>query len=177
MTGPKSTLRLRLKKERAALSPFRREEASNALFLHLHSLKNALILSFASFGDEIDTSLLNFYLASSGRLALPKVIGNSLKVFLVHHLDTQLTQNSWGIWEPNPQLCTEVKYASLEIILVPALGFDSHHHRLGYGKGFYDRFLEQTPHAQTIGVGFREQLVSQIPVENSDIPLSKLCLF
>lgn len=61
-----------------------------------------------------------------------------------------------------------------DIIIVPMLGFDSTLHRIGYGGGYYDRFLATQPDANKIGVCFDELQVAQLPVEATDIPLNKI---
>jgi len=175
----KNSLRKACKKIRAELTLPRREEASLKL---LNRLIPRLvywdhILSFASFDSEIDTSLLNLYLARTQRLLLPMISGDDLKVFRITNPKTQLKLNSSGIYEPCAQLCVEEDPSILQIALVPALGFDCNNHRLGYGKGFYDRFFKKNSHIQTIGIGFKEQLIAQLPYETTDIALEKVSLF
>jgi 5-formyltetrahydrofolate cyclo-ligase len=62
-----------------------------------------------------------------------------------------------------------------DIIIVPMLAFDKHNHRLGWGSGFYDRFLAKQPQAMKIGVCYRNSLVKHgIPAEPHDIPLDMI---
>ncbi len=92
---------------------------------------------------------------------------------LTHYIwdaDTLLSKNKWGITEPYsgaivpPQL--------LDMILVPLLVFDSNGNRVGYGKGFYDRFLaECRSDAQKVGISFFEPVVEIEDVNNFDIRL------
>jgi 5-formyltetrahydrofolate cyclo-ligase len=175
----KSLLRLALKKMRAALPSSRRQEASHSLCTHLlPSLSQCRwVLSFASFDDEIDTTPLNLLLAHTGRLLLPKLCGDRLHIFQVTDLGTQLIRHSLGFYEPDPKRCVERENTYFETILVPALGFDADQHRLGYGKGCYDRFLKEVPHASTIGIGFKEQFIDHLPTDPTDIPLKKVSLF
>ncbi len=175
----KKMLRPVLKQIRVSLPHFRREEASIALLDQLlPTLTHArYILSFVSFAHEIDTSLINLYLARTGRLVLPKIAGETLNTFRVSNPHSHLIAGSFGIPEPNHRLCPEIDVKLLDIILVPALGFDPHNHRLGYGRGFYDRFLNQIPDKQTIGIGFKEQLIPHIPSQAHDVPLEKVSLF
>lgn len=175
----KKTLRPVLKQLRVALSPFRREEASLALLNQLlPTLASAKqILSFVSIADEIDTSLINLYLARTGRLVLPKMRDESLRAFRVSNPQGHLSIGSFGIREPNPKWCPEIDIHLLDVILVPALAFDLRNHRLGYGGGFYDRFLKQIPHKQTIGIGFKEQLIPHIPSQAHDMPVEHVSLF
>lgn len=175
----KKVLREKLKDLRSQISQERRLAASETLLAHLlpqlFSYKH--ILSFVSFGHEIDMSLLNSRLAHEGRLLLPRIHGHNLQIFQITDIETQLFPNSFSLFEPGPAVCKEVSPSLIQCILIPALGFDAQNHRIGYGKGFYDRFLKQIPHIQTIGIGFKEQYITSIPVESTDISLQKVSLF
>lgn len=174
----KVTLRFTLKKIRKEIPPWRRKEASTHLLSELLPALTPFdrILSFSSFDDEIDTTLLNDFLALSGKLLLPKTEGGSLRIFEITDLKNQIR---WigNRKEPNPQKCQELDPKEIQIILVPALGFDSNNNRLGYGKGYYDRFLSSLKSPKTIGVGFLEQLLAMIPTLESDFTLEKVSLF
>jgi 5-formyltetrahydrofolate cyclo-ligase len=175
----KIELRSHLKKLRSSLQADRREEASSVLLFQLLPKLDPFksVLSFASFSDEIDTALINLYLARSGKLALPRISGESLEFFMVSNPHGHLIPNTFGLLEPNPKFCRKIEPCYLDSILVPALGFDHRNHRIGYGGGFYDRFLKFIPEIQTIGIGFKEQLIPLIPSHDFDIPLEKVYLF
>ena len=175
----KEAFRSRLIKVRAEVSRQRREEARVCLLEQLlpELSECTHILSFASFGCEIDTSLINESFARSQRLYLPRITGTILKIFHVRNLEKELIANSFGLLQPNPAICEEADPRLMEAILVPALGFDKKNQRLGYGKGCYDRFLKEVPHARTLGIGFKEQLVESLPTHMTDIPLEKVSLF
>ncbi len=85
---------------------------------------------------------------------------------------TPLAMNRWGITEPLEGL--EVDPATLSIVIVPLLAFDVHGNRLGYGKGFYDRFLSECPDALKIGLCYFDA-EEAIPADAHDIPLD-LCV-
>jgi 5-formyltetrahydrofolate cyclo-ligase len=174
----KKPLRFALKKTRDAIPAFRREEAKEALAAFIKGCAHfKCILSFSSFGSEIDTSWINAFLAREGRLFLPKISEGNLTIFQVEEIKRQLVMHPFGFLEPNPLLCSTVEASELDMLLVPALGFDKKNHRLGYGKGFYDRFLKQYPTIPSIGIGFLEQFVPDLPVALSDRALDKVCLF
>jgi 5-formyltetrahydrofolate cyclo-ligase len=78
-----------------------------------------------------------------------------------------LQKSPFGVLEPLPT-ALEV---SPTLILVPLLGFDSRLHRLGYGKGHYDRLLATRGNARAVGLAFAEQEVAALPVEPHDVPL------
>jgi 5-formyltetrahydrofolate cyclo-ligase len=61
-----------------------------------------------------------------------------------------------------------------DCVIVPMLGFDHRLHRLGYGGGYYDRFLSEQPQALKIGVCFELGKVSQLPIEPHDVPLDTI---
>lgn len=147
-----------------------REEAEKKL-LTLPLPKKGFILSFASLPHEISTRLLNERLALEGRLLLPRIEGKQLKAYQVQSLN-DLVPGPFKLLEPKPLLPAEPAF-----ILVPGLAFDDLHHRVGYGKGFYDRFLALYPHTPTLGVGFTQQKVKALPVAPHDICLNTSCFF
>lgn len=84
--------------------------------------------------------------------------------------------SDWGIQEPDPQTCSKVNLADIELIIIPLLAFDSQGNRVGYGKGFYDRFLQDCrPETLKIGVCLDEPVQRIDDVEAHDIPLD-LCI-
>ena len=172
----KPFLRQKLQSLRENLSNERRREAEKALFASFHATSHQNILSFVSFSGEIETTLLNRTLAEQGRLLLPKMVGSSLEIYRVSAHATQLEQNACGLWEPIPSQCEHVLYDTIDMVLVPGLGFTPKNHRIGYGKGFYDRFLPKVK-CKAFGIGFKEQLLSSLPVETTDFPLDSLFLF
>jgi len=165
---------------RERISDSRREAASKGAFHILnHSLRSyEMVLSFASFGKELDLWKLNQKLAEEKRLALPYVQKEQLVAYRVTNF-SQLKPNVWNILEPDSSQCEQIPVEELSMILVPGLAFDTNKHRLGYGKGYYDRLLKQIPPSiPTWGVGFAEQnLPSQIPAEAHDVPLCGYYLF
>lgn len=85
--------------------------------------------------------------------------------------DTKLVQSKWGI--PEPENAQPISVSEIDLVLVPLLAFDEKGHRVGYGKGFYDRFLAQCkPDTLKIGLSF-EPPVAVIPdFQESDIALN-----
>ncbi|WP_176454084.1 5-formyltetrahydrofolate cyclo-ligase [Siphonobacter sp. BAB-5385] len=86
---------------------------------------------------------------------------------------TEILENEWGIPEPVPQLGLQIAPKQLDAVLVPLLAFDRRGYRVGYGMGFYDRFLAQCrPDVLKIGLSFFEPVESISDVDNFDIPLT-----
>ncbi len=177
----KQLLRELLKKSRADVPESRRAHASHQAYTHLEESlkKHSIVVSYFSFDDEFCMQQINRQLAQGNKLALPRVVGHEMKVYLVTDLDNDLVKNKWGIMEPNPHNCEEICLTNISLVIVPAIGFDINNHRIGYGGGFYDRFLAHFP-VETVflGVGYKEQFSKElIPAEPTDIPLSEVFLY
>lgn len=176
----KQQCRFYLRKKRATISEARRKQASQLALDCLEKLSSSAIwvLSYASFGTELDLWRTNEKLAKAGKLVLPQVELDNLRLFQIADL-AHLKLNRWGILEPDPQVCQEMDLSLISLAFIPGLGFDHQTgHRLGYGKGYYDRLLKHlSPLAISYGVGFKEQEMVHLPFSEQDIPLSKHYLF
>jgi len=174
MSSEKTFLREHFKAKRRALSDQRRKTASlglaETLLPRLVSFDR--VLSFASTFEEIDLAPINQKLLSENRLALPKVCENALKLYAVDSLE-ELELGAYGVLEPK-QSCKLLDFSLIECALVPGLAFDNNRHRLGYGKGFYDKLLPQLG-VVSFGVGFIEQKSTEaLPKDAWDIPLTEV---
>lgn len=134
------------------------------------------MLSFASFGSEIDTFLLNSWLADENALLLPRVEGANLQIYEVKDLKRDLLPSALGPLEPDPNRSFLIDLATIDVVLVPALVFDAAFHRLGYGKGYYDRLLKNLS-CPSIGIGFEEQKIENLSPEPWDVPLHAVAYF
>jgi len=177
----KLCLRNAFQKRRMSLSHDRRQEARLALCAEIKEISkmHRFVLSYASYNHELCTLQANSALAKNGKLLLPKVCGNNLKIFLVTNLKKQVASTPWGIPEPIPSQCCQIELTEITCVLVPGLVFDLNHHRLGYGKGYYDRFLHTLPPGViSCGVGFKEQQSKELlPTNLRDYSLTKQLLF
>lgn len=176
----KKTLRSELLAKRNAIPAERKQEAALALLEALEPyIQNATnILSYVSIRDELDTSFLNRELAKKKCLILPKIFEQNLELFQVNDIDSELKKGAWSLLEPDVNLCKAISPSKVEIALIPAIAFDAANHRLGYGKGYYDRFLDEHQNEMiTIGIGFKEQMHDALlPIEKHDIHLSRIVL-
>ncbi len=95
---------------------------------------------------------------------------------LTHYLftdETEIVENAWGIPEPVPGSCPEIADTEIDAVLIPLLAFDLAGNRVGYGKGFYDRFLFRcNPQVQKIGVSFFEPVPFISDITPDDVPLT-----
>jgi 5-formyltetrahydrofolate cyclo-ligase len=105
------------------------------------------------------------------RISIPKV---SEKVGQLEHFYFeglgQLQKSNWGISEPGNGVPTPVE--KIDMVLVPLLAFDKNGNRIGYGKGFYDKFLSECrADCRKIGISLFPPVEIEIPVNDSDVPL------
>jgi 5-formyltetrahydrofolate cyclo-ligase len=125
------------------------------------------VLAFASFGGEIPTDpLLELLLASGKTLMLPYVDtqDGAMRAAVIHSLD-DLVPGFRGIRQP----ASRVPAAAAEVAVVPGVAFDERGTRLGYGGGFYDRYLEEiVPGVPVVGLCFDAQVMEDVPLEPHD---------
>lgn len=176
----KEELRLYLKEKRKNISEKRRKDSEQKILDDLYpSLAGySTVLSFASFGDEINMWPLNEILCGEKRLLLPKIHKDTLEIYYIENLEKDLIKGKWNIWEPNTRKAEKQPFSQVYCALIPGLGFDSQKHRIGYGKGHYDRLLEALENCVKVGVGFKEQLCEDlIPTKMHDQKLDHVLLF
>ncbi len=141
------------------------------------------ILTYVSFGSEVDTTaLIKKALRDQKRVYVPRVMSReSMEFFRIESLD-DFERNSMGIREPQPDPAMIFPYdfhISLDsaqecLVIVPGLAFDKDLHRIGYGGGYYDRFLRSFQKRMAIGVAFNEQIVDKVPMLGPDEPVDLL---
>lgn len=144
----KGAVRQELRARRASLTQEERDEADLLIMAGVlgstEYARTDLLLSYLSFEDEVATRRIVRHALDLGKeVALPRCEGSQvIRWYLVEDLDG-LVRSSLGIEEPDPAICTELSSRDLEraLALVPGLAFDRQGQRIGYGGGFYDRFL------------------------------------
>jgi len=122
---------------------------------------------YSPIDNEVGTEIIFAAATRAGKQVFyPKVSGSELQFFVVDALE-ELAPGRFNVMEPT-SLCG-VAPEDLDLIVLPGVAFDLDGRRLGYGKGFYDRFLAlTTPECVTIGLGFDLQLQEALPEEMHD---------
>ncbi len=173
----KSVFRENVKKQRAQVTPDEAEEASNSLWIQLKEeaffKKSRRIAAFCSTGTEIDTMPLLAKILSSGKeLYLPKTDPDQIAMEFHSVTDLKtLVPGSFKILEPAAGKILSPK--KIDLILVPGLAFDNRGHRLGYGQGYYDRYLKLIGSGCVIlGVAYSFQIIDKTPITDRDIPVN-----
>ncbi len=136
-------------------------------------LNSKTIGIYYSLEFEVDTiKLINFSLAANKKIALPKIINNEKMEFILINDLNNLVVNKWNLKEPSDDIY--LLKDEIDLIIVPIVAFDSLNNRIGYGKGYYDRYLNNFK-GYKIGLAFSEQLLKKpILVDKFDIKLNKV---
>jgi 5-formyltetrahydrofolate cyclo-ligase len=127
------------------------------------------VLFYAPLAGEIDLSpLINEGLREGKAIALPRFMAETgaYGAFQIRDAAGDCAPGKFGISEPTAR-CASFPPKRLDLALAPGVGFDAAGHRLGRGRGFYDRLLAQISGIKC-GVAFDQQLVERIPVERHD---------
>jgi 5-formyltetrahydrofolate cyclo-ligase len=134
------------------------------------------VMVYLSMKSEVETDELIKSLFNQGRQIVAPVVGTKSGQLVprrVRDLEKDLVEHPYGMLEPNEN-CPIFPPDQLQLILVPGIAFDLNGYRLGYGKGFYDRFLPTCPNAVTIGIAFQIQLVQDTYPQPWDIPVQHI---
>lgn len=134
-----------------------------------------LVLAYVSYGNEVDTrAVIESALTSGKRVAVPRVLPHEHKMDF-YEIDGMgdLEEGFKGILEPRRGVSSPLGTVDLlgSVCLVPGLVFDAEGHRIGYGGGYYDRFLQFYP-GDKIALARSAQVSSNpLPAESSDVPV------
>lgn len=135
----------------------------------LEQYKNSkTIMFFVSFNSEVDTHGMIKDALKNKTVVVPKVMQHEIEPSVIIDLDN-LMPAKFGILEPIELM--KIAYKNIDLVLVPGIVFDREGHRIGYGFGYYDKFLAKVPKAVKIGLAFDFQVVDKIPKETHDVPV------
>jgi len=128
------------------------------------------VLLYWSMEDEVQTHDFVGRWYRQKRLLLPCVDGDELRLRQYSGPDCLVAGEQFGIGEPTGDEFLD--YGNIEVIIVPGVAFDRLNHRMGRGRGFYDRLLKTTPRAFKVGVAFDFQMVPLVPTDDLDVPMN-----
>lgn len=138
--------------------------------------KNARIVAlYKSLNSEVDTTELIQYTISIGKIvALPKVVNDELRFYKINSIDDKFIKSNFGVEEPIGNESNFVSEGNIDLVIVPGVCFDKYKNRLGFGKGYYDRFLDNKD-LKKIGICFKEQIINEkLPVSDNDVKMDKI---
>ena len=144
--------------------------------LQLDCIKKAkTIMLYLDFNNEVKTdNLINKLIFLNKIVASPITLKEEKKLVptQITNLKDGIQIGAYNIREPKPNISSTIDIKDIDVVIVPAVAYDTDCYRLGYGGGFYDRFLENLkPDAKTIGIAFNLQIFDKIPKEPHDAQL------
>lgn len=164
----KKILRRQVRGRKAAMSEESKASAAAAVAARLEAMPEfaaaGTILAYSAMPDEISTAGFIARACGHKRIALPVVKGEELELRLYD--PAMLKPGYMGILEPSDD-APVIPPEEIDLAIIPGMAFDSRGHRLGRGKGFYDRLIPLL-HCPLVGICFSCQLVPDVPVEPFD---------
>ncbi len=177
----KDSIRARMKAKRRALPPDLASELSTGVASNLESWVSyqeaRSIMFYVSFAGEVSTGpLMERAIAAGKTVSVPKihVIGRRMSAHIVKDPATHLERGAYGISVP-VESAPEIDPGLLDMVIVPGLAFDPQGHRVGFGGGYYDRFLSRVREdCISVALAYGFQVVPSIPGEEYDLPVRYL---
>lgn len=129
------------------------------------------VMTYLGFGSEVGTDdLVRWGLARGKQIVVPLCRGQGRRM-VACRIDSlaEVAPGLYGIREPREGFVRPVDPRQIDVVIVPGVAFDRRGHRVGYGGGFYDRFLGGARQAFRIGVAFSCQIVPEIPAQDWDL--------
>ena len=169
----KTELRREIRARKRAMTEAEIEERSARLaqlFFASRAYQNAkTIYGYLPYNQEVRTvPMLERALKDGKKVAVPKVYGEEMKFLYLDDL-TAVAKGYAGI--PEPIADEPVAHDETALVLMPGLAFDPQGHRIGYGGGFYDKFLAAEPSHPTLALCYEFQMLPKLDVEDHDIPV------
>jgi len=165
-------LRLRYKQMRLTAGKEYRLKASDAIVQKLINDSNIkaakTVMTYISMGAEPNTHHFTERLLAEGKkIAAPVVFGKNMKASYITSL-SNLKKSGYGALEPSGKLFRECAPTDIDIIIVPGIAFDKNGYRVGYGGGYYDKYLPLT-NAVKIGICFDFCIVDNVYAQPHDV--------
>jgi 5-formyltetrahydrofolate cyclo-ligase len=172
----KKQLRTELKQRRSKLSESSRSKKSQQIIQFLHEFDEfnqaKSLFCYISYLSEVETnSLISGILEQNLALSVPKIMGETEMLAIPLTDLSDLEPDKMGILTPESSLATS---DSFDIAITPGVGFTVRGERLGYGRGYYDRWFSKNKVKIKIGIAFEVQIVRELPLEETDMPLDIL---
>ena len=169
----KTELRRMIREKKRAMTAeeiAHRSQELGRLFAASGAYQNAkTIYGYLPYNQEVRTvPMLEKALRDGKKVAVPKCYGDEMKFIYLDDL-SQVAPGYAGI--PEPIADGPVAEDETALVLMPGLAFDPQGHRIGYGGGFYDKFLSREPNHPTLALCYDFQLLPQLDIEEHDIPV------
>jgi len=166
----KEALRKELRAQRKALDPAQKAQwdadINRQLIDFVLSQEARVVHCFLPMPEEVQLAeFLDFCLSTTIKVQVPKMMADGNLESLILSDLRSLKPAEFGTWLPKVEIPTQIEP---DLIICPGLAFDSFGNRIGYGGGYYDRFLAEVHDALRIGLAYPFQLVPEVPIAKSD---------
>ena len=168
----KTTLRQQIRLQKRQMTEadiVQKSEQLQLLFTATDAYKNAQsVYGYMSYNQEVRTlPILEQALRDGKRVAIPKCYGAEMRFIWME--DLSKTAPNRGI--PEPIADEPVADDPFALVLMPGMAFDPNGHRIGYGGGYYDKFLANEPNHPTVALCYDFQVLAQLETDEFDIPV------
>ncbi len=172
----KSRLRASLKQVRNALCKEERAEKSRKIIANLLKIDDFVqaksFFCYISYLTEVDTHpIISSIFEQNLSVAVPKIMGKEEMIAVPLQNWDDLEPDKMGILTPKSN---QIALGPFDVSITPGLGFTEKGGRLGYGRGYYDRWFTNYEVKTKIGVAFEVQIVDELPMEKTDVLLDIL---
>jgi len=160
------------------------EKIEKKLFALPEFQRAKTVMFYVSFRSEVKTEkMIRNALNLKKRIAVPVVDGEKIVVSEIKNLKEELIEGSFGIREPKKEFRRRMNQKKIDLVVVPGVVFDKRGGRLGYGRGYYDRFLRSksirsrmnhSHQCALIGFAFDLQIARKIPLVEKDMKVDKI---
>jgi len=180
LLAARESLRKRILKRRNKEPEDSRRKKSQRIRERLFSLnefkKAHTILFYYSKGSEVETrEMMEEALREGKRVLLPKVRGREIYLGEIKDLEKDVEKGIFGLLEPKEVSFKKISPQEIDLIILPGIAFDLKGGRIGYGKGYYDRFLRKIlERISLVGLAYDFQVVKNIPSEKHDRRVSRV---
>ena len=164
--------------KRDSIPPNVRAELSRQIVDHaingIEKNRANAVLIYLSMRSEVETGGLLDYLLAQNKIALAPVMNMKRRTLTPYRIKApkkDLLLHPYGMYQPNRETCAPFPVDQIDLIFVPGAAFDPQGYRIGYGAGFYDRFLPRCPQAVWIGLAYEVQIVADTFPQTWDVPL------
>lgn len=165
-----------LEKRRNLPQSLRREKSALILKILLSekvfSDASSVALYFPVNGEVDTREIFRKCVGLEKKVFFPKTLGSDI-VFLRTRNIEELAPGNFSIPEP-PAEAERARGNELDLVLVPGVAFDLSGNRIGYGKGFYDRFLKDIPRQIRFGLAYRFQVLKRVPSDKTDVKTGRI---
>ena len=172
----KQEIRAQIRSRRKAMTEQDWREKSHSICekirqLPVYQQAQVIYAYLAKQGEVLLDELIRDALTEGKTVVVPKVLGAEMEFFVIRDLQ-EVEIGCMGIREPLSR--ETVAEPPCALMLLPAVAVDEQRHRVGYGGGYYDKFLERHPELEKVAVAFEFQVYPQVPVEEFDVPLDRI---